>query len=362
MGIVQGMLTDYRAPLFDDIALRCTRGLSVLAGTARKGQAIKTVDLLEHAKLVHVRNFNLFSGTLNLVWQKDLLSNLRDIEPDVLIVQASPRMLTTKLAIRFMKARRRPVLGWGLGTMEVVKGLSGLRSFGRTRFLKKLDGIIAYSSRAAEEYAMVGIPQDRIWVAANAIARRPDHSPPARPDNFDEPAVILFVGRLIEWKRLDLLIEACAKVSEKQQIKLRIVGDGPARAGLEQLANQIYPSTVFTGGLFGEKLTPEFYAADLFVLPGMGGLAIQQAMAHGLPVIVAEGDGTQTDLIRPESGWNVTPDSSDALAKLIEEAISDRARLREMGKHAYKIVAEEINIENMVEVFIRVLRQITGQQ
>ena len=45
--------------------------------------------------------------------------------------------------------------------------------------------------------------------------------------------------------------------------------------------------------------TAHFAGADLFVLPGTGGLAVQEAMSYALPVIVAKGDGTQEDLVRP---------------------------------------------------------------
>ena len=51
------------------------------------------------------------------------------------------------------------------------------------------------------------------------------------------------------------------------------------------------------------------------MLPGTGGLAVQQAMAHGLPVIVAQGDGTQDDLVRPENGWQIPPDDLAALTR-----------------------------------------------
>lgn len=359
--IVQGVLPDYRAPLFDDVARRCTKGLSVLAGFHGKGLAVKTVDSLEIAKFVRVRNVRLFPPPLVVTWQIGMMARFRDLDPDVLVVLADARLLTTRLAIRWMRKRGRPVIGWGLGTMEVRRGLSPLRKIWRNRFLRRFDRMIAYSSRAADEYAAVGIPRDRIWVAANATTRRPSGPPPARPENFDEPATVLFVGRLIAWKRVDLLIEACAKLPESLQPRLRIVGDGPVRTGLEEMAKEVYPRAVFTGGLFGEELAPEFNAADLLVLPGMGGLAIQQAMAHALPVIVAEGDGTQSDLIRPESGWNVTPDNSDALAELMSEALANRPRLRKMGTHAYRIVAEEINIETMADVFVEAMRCATGQ-
>jgi glycosyltransferase involved in cell wall biosynthesis len=75
-------------------------------------------------------------------------------------------------------------------------------------------------------------------------------------------------------------------------------------------------------------------------------------MSYGLPVIVAQGDGTQDDLVREENGWQIPPDDFDALLSTMKEALSDAGRLRAMGAESYRIVKEETNIEKMVETFV----------
>jgi glycosyltransferase involved in cell wall biosynthesis len=128
---------------------------------------------------------------------------------------------------------------------------------------------------------------------------------------------------------------------------------------LETLASVIYPRTAFHGAQRGAELENWFNEADLFVLPGTGGLAVQEAMAHGLPVIVAEGDGTQDDLVRPVNGWRVPPGGEAAFASVLQEALSDPPRLRRMGKESFRIVQEEANLEEMVRAFVRALTAIT---
>src|SRR3990172_3199317 len=141
--------------------------------------------------------------------------------------------------------------------------------------------------------------------------------------------------------------------------RLVIVGEGPERENLEQVARQVYPSAQFIGARHGDELKPYFAGADLFVLPGTGGLAVQEAMSHGLPVIVAKGDGTQDNLVRPGNGWQVPPGNYDALVSTMKEALADVERLREMGKESFRIVSEEINLEKMVEVFVRALNSVS---
>jgi glycosyltransferase involved in cell wall biosynthesis len=164
----------------------------------------------------------------------------------------------------------------------------------------------------------------------------------------------LFVGRLQSRKRVDHLLRACASLPGEMQPRLVVVGDGPERNSLEQLAKEIYPSAEFPGAIHGPDLTPFFSTADLFVLPGTGGLAVQEAMSHALPVIVAQGDGTQDDLVRPENGWQIPPDDLAALSSILKTALSDAPRLRSMGLESYRIVSQEINLERMVAVFVEV--------
>lgn len=145
----------------------------------------------------------------------------------------------------------------------------------------------------------------------------------------------------------------------ESQPRLLIVGDGPERDSLQTLASEAYPSAEFIGAKHGAELKPYFEQADLFVLPGTGGLAVQEAMSYGLPVIVAKGDGTQDDLVREMNGWQIEPENYSALVSAMKNALSDTARLREMGKESFRIVSEEINIQKMAEIFIRALNSLT---
>jgi glycosyltransferase involved in cell wall biosynthesis len=272
------------------------------------------------------------------------------------VVEANPRYPATRLAVRWMRQRGRPVVGWGLGAPPLSGRLAGLRRWERLSLLRSLDAVVAYSRRGAEQYrALMVLPPERVVYAANATAARPAVPPPERPPAFAGRPAVLFVGRLQARKRLDNLLRACAMLPEASQPRLVIVGEGPARADFEALARQIYPQAEFVGARHGAELEPFYAAADLFVLPGTGGLAVQQAMAHGLPVMVARGDGTQDDLVRPENGWLVPPDDLGALAETLRLALADPAELRRRGAESYRIVAEEANVEAMAGVFIAVL-------
>ena len=366
LAIQQRVLPAYRAPFFNLLAEACQGGLSVFAGSALPEEAIAHSGELDRARFYPARNLNLFPirSPFYQCWQVGWRRWLEAWQPDVLIVEANPRYPTTRMAVRWMHARRKPVLGWGLGVPSLAAGsfgqswLEAWRQRQRVPFLRSLDGMIAYSRRGAEEYRRLGFPPGRVFVAPNAVTPRPTHPPPSRPEEVGHPPVVLFVGRMQARKRLDLLFQACAALPSGSQPDVWIVGDGPDRSDFERQAQQLYSKARFFGERRGEELEPLFAGADLFVLPGTGGLAIQQAMAHGLPVVVAQGDGTQEDLVCPSNGWLVPPGDLSSLIQTLKSALGDRRRLREMGAESYRIVSEEVNLEKMANVFVQAACQV----
>ena len=350
LGLQQRVLPNYRAPFFDALAERCRGGLSILAGQPRAQEAIELAESLQSARVFPANNVHYLGGRFYVYRQMGLGAWLNAWQPDVLIMETNPRNLSNPFALRWMHAHQRPVIGWGLGSW------GGLL---RSGLLKRMDALITYSQQGAEQYARAGIRLERIFVAPNAMAPRPKLPMPERPPAFiGGQAVVLFVGRLQPRKRVDLLLRACAALPPSMRPHLLVVGDGPARADLEALAASVYPQAEFLGARYGAELEAVFRTADLFVLPGTGGLAIQQAMSFGLPVMAAEADGTQNDLVRPGNGWQLTPGSLDSLVAALQDALEAPIRLRMMGRVSYQIVDEQINLERMVEVFLQAIASV----
>ena len=357
LALQQRVLPAYRAPFFDLLAHSCAGGLSLFAGQPLNVEGIAAAEGLTQAGYTPARNrhFSDPSTKFYLCWQAGVVDWLELANPDMLIVEANPRYWSNRLAIRWMKKQGRPVLGWGLGAPPLSGILASVRRYSRQSYLKSLDGILAYSQNGAAEYKALGIPPERVFVAHNSVMARPVFDLPARSLQYHRQPTVLFVGRLQARKRVDILLKACAAMPKKLQPRLIVVGDGPARAEFQTMAAAIYPVAEFPGAKHGPELVSYFLAADLFALPGTGGLAVQQAMSYGLPVVVAKGDGTQDDLVRPANGWQVSPGDQNAFSAVLLEALGDIHRLRTMGAESYRITREEINLEQMVNSFVKAL-------
>ena len=355
VALQQRVAPDYRAAFFDRLASACSGGLDVFAGHPRPDEGIVAVDRLAIARMTPARNRHILRGPFYLCDQPGLEAWLDSTDPDVLILEANPRYLANRAAVEWMHRRRRPVLGWGLGA-HAARGLPGkIRSWFRRRYLHEFDGLIAYSSLGAAQYRAMGFPAQRVFVAANAVLPAPAVLAARTPIEGRQPR-LLFVGRLQSRKRVDLLLRAGARLSP--QAEIWIAGDGPARADLERLARELGGPTRFTGDVRGSALDALFNQADVFVLPGTGGLAVQQAMAHGLPVIVAEGDGTQSDLVSPANGWLIPAGSEQALMTALDQALEDPVRLLSMGAESYRLAVERFNIDAMAAAFVRALNAV----
>lgn len=369
MGVQQRVFPSYRAAFFDALAQRCAGGLSIFSGQPLAWEALGSAAELRVARHARARNLYIGQGALLFVWQAGIRGWLEGWQPDVLVADTNPRNLSTNVAVRWMMARRKPVIGWGLGAPPQTGVLSRALNRSRSRFLSHFDAVIAYSQTGAEQFAAAGVAREKIFIAPNAVTPRPAHPAPDRPPVFAQGRPeVLFVGRLQERKRVDSLLRACAHLPESIQPRLVIVGDGPVRPALQHLARQVYPRAVFAGEQRGAALEPYYHAADLFVLPGTGGLAIQQAMSYALPVIVAEADGTQSDLLAADAagcapnGWLLPAGDGAALLRTLTTALADPTRLRSMGLESYRIVAEQVNIDRMVDVFAGAVEFVTARR
>ncbi len=363
LALQQRVLPAYRVPFFDALAGACRGGLSVFAGEPGAGESISTAASLAVARYVPASNHHFLTAEnpLYVCWQAGLSGWLDEWQPDILVLEANSRNLSSRLGIKWMRDRGKPVIGWGLGLPASGGGIvSRLRNQESLNFIRSFDAMIAYSRRGAQEYLSLGFPDRSVFVASNAVAPLPQSPAPQRPAGFAGKPTVLFIGRLQARKRIENLLAACAALPVALQPRLVIVGEGPARQEFETAAKTVYPSAEFLGERHDTGLDPIFASADLFVLPGTGGLAVQQAMAHGLPVIVAQGDGTQEDLVRPGNGYLVPPGDQAALTRSLQDALSDPVRLRRMGQESYRIVREEINLEKMVQAFISAVNQVAS--
>ena len=176
----------------------------------------------------------------------------------------------------------------------------------------------------------------------------------------------IFVGRLVDWKCVDLLLEAFRVVVSRTSATLEVLGDGPMRGSLEALAGALGVAgvVIFKGWLTQAECARRIREADVLVLPSIyecGGAVVLEAMACGLPV-VATNWGGPADYLDGSCGILVDPVSREGFIEGLSEAMTRLAEslsLREaMGRAGRERVIREfdwdLKVDRMLEIYERV--------
>lgn len=171
----------------------------------------------------------------------------------------------------------------------------------------------------------------------DAAAIRERHGLGSRP-------VVVSVSRLVKRKGHDRLIEAWPAVLRAvPDAALLVVGDGPARRHLERRAAKraLHHSIVFTGTVPAEELPAHLAAGDVFALPmrdrlagieteGLG-LAVLEASAAGLPVVVGRSGGSPSAVLDGQTGRLVNGKDRADIARAVIGLLTEPDRARAMG-------------------------------
>jgi len=177
---------------------------------------------------------------------------------------------------------------------------------------------------------------------------------PAESREEGGPVRLVFVGRVVHQKGLDVLLSALAKLPSEADYALTIVGDGPLRGALtEQAASLgVLPRLRFAGWAGREEMPELLRRADLFVFPsrdeGMPN-AVLEAMAAGLPVVATRISGNEEVVADGETGLLVPPDDPDALAGALAGLLADAALRRQLGAAGRARVCREYSWQSVAE-------------
>jgi glycosyltransferase involved in cell wall biosynthesis len=173
---------------------------------------------------------------------------------------------------------------------------------------------------------------------------------------------VLFVGRLVAYKGVDVLLRAMRDV----QATALIVGDGPLRVSLEaQAAEAGLTSRVkFLGHLGDEDVVAHFHACDVFVLPSVTraetfGVVQLEAMACGKPVVSTNvPTGVPWVNRHGVTGLVVEPGDAGSLASALNTVISDPALRARMGAAAQRRVDDDFSVDGMVSLAAGLYREV----
>jgi glycosyltransferase involved in cell wall biosynthesis len=221
------------------------------------------------------------------------------------------------------------------------------------------DRIISVSPQCRQKLINLGVPEKKITVIPNGVDLKLFDSIQVKK----VPNQVLYVGRLVDFKHVDWLIQSFAIVlKEVPGAKLKIVGGGPEREKLEELVKKLglRARVTFTG------LTPTYEAvtryykeSEVFVLPSTvegEAIVLKEAMAAGLPLIAMNisGSGVLSLVRDKENGFLLEPRRPEIIAEKIVQLLRDEKMRRKMGEIGRKFVEKfdwDIIADRTLEVY-----------
>jgi glycosyltransferase involved in cell wall biosynthesis len=229
--------------------------------------------------------------------------------------------------------------------------------------IRQFDAVLPIGTANDRYYESIGVPRSRRYLAPytvdNAFFRSRRVSRAEARGKLRLPMddfVVLFCGKLVPWKQPDVIVKACARMRSARRTRVVVVGDGPLRASLVRFAQDHTIPLTMLGFQNQTEMSTAYSAADVLVLPSVRepwGLAVNEAMCCGLPVLVSDRVGASLDLVIPGENGEIFPvgDAPTLATQLDNLASNEDVRV------SYAVASERLidgwSIDATVEGIVR---------
>ena len=353
--------TPYRAPLLDRVAAHPDVELTTVYAARTVAGRAWSVEL--HHPAVFLGGVTI-PGARRIVRHDypltpGVFGALGDAHPDVVVVSGWSTF-AAQGALAWCRARRVPYV------LLVESHDAGPKAGWRRRvketavppIVRGAGGVLVVGSLARASVVALGADPSRIRVFANTIdvaayGARADALLERRPalraelGLAEHEVAVVSVARLVLEKGLDTLLRAAASAD----VRAVVVGSGPARSQLETLGTE----AIFTGELSGERVAEAYAAADVFALLSTHepwGVAVNEAAASGLPLVLSDRVGAAADLLRDGENGVLVPSGDTTAAADAFRRLRDPELRRAYGARSRELVAGwgyEPSVDALVE-------------
>jgi glycosyltransferase involved in cell wall biosynthesis len=362
-------ISPYRIPLYD--AMGRTPEWDFRVFTCVDREAGRQWDLERDLSFHHQRSFSFsylarrrrtsvaaFDAQAQIHVPVGHFLDLCRFRPDVVIsAEFGFRTLTAAAYATLFRAK---LVVWWEGTCHTSRSCTRGQRLLR-RLLHRRPHAYVCNGRESRRYLeMLGVPPGKVFEVGQAVDAgrlQPSWTAAEREACRRELGIsglcYLYTGRLIPLKGIDRLLDAWRQFTRQAGVEatLLLVGDGALRGSLEEQAARAGLQNVVFHGFVQPSQMPRIYgAADFYVLPSLEdcwSLAVEEAMASGLPVIDSRYNGGSELIVEGENGWVADPVDVADLAGKLSAAWEARDRRKAIGRCAQRAV-QRMSIDNVV--------------
>lgn len=219
------------------------------------------------------------------------------------------------------------------------------------------------NSQGLKELALRTNPRQEVGIIPNGVDVK--HFMPAQKGSENGSKIIkltLGASRVTDRKGIKYLIEAIDLLKDEFEFSLKVIGEGNAKARLEQMVQELGLEKwiTFVGRIPREETLPYYQEADVFVLPSLNeGMsnAMLEALACGLPIIATRTGGAEELVREGVNGLLIKQEDAHDLARALRALVSDADMRSRMGEES-RTLAESMSWENVAQQYVEVYRHV----
>jgi len=374
--IQQPALPKYRVPFFAELAGREGVKVKVLYSSADNeldNQVSPEIDLEFVPMWVHR------VGSRHLMWHSAQWNSARRGTCDILVLSWDAQYLSLIPALLRSRFSGIRTILWGHG---YSKNEAWYRKRIRDSIAMLANALVFYDFVTAKRFIDSGWGKERIFVAPNSLNQEEIQKARVewlgeserlarfrRGEALDGHVNIIYIGRVYEDNRLDLLIKALPLIKEAvPDIQILIIGKlNDTACTLQSLAERldVADSIRWLGAIYQEEeIAPYMLSAKLFCYPANIGLSIMHAMGYGVPVLTGDNIASHNPEIHilknDENGCLFQHANVDALAARIISLVNSPERLASLGSSARAAVLDSFTIKKMADGFMSAVNYLSG--
>jgi 1,2-diacylglycerol 3-alpha-glucosyltransferase len=354
--LVTEIISPYRIPLFNSLAPQPGLELHVIFLSETDPSLRQWEIYRDEIKFSYqvLPSWRRRIGKYNLLVNREMTGALSVAAPQV-IVCGGYSYLASWQCLLWSRRQRIPFLLWSESNERDSRRRAPMVEFLKKKFLRRCTRFIVPGQSARAYLRAHGVDNENIFTAPNAVdndlfsiaaARVRSQAEQLRQDLALPERYFLFVGRFVREKGVFDLLEAYAKLDAhlREQMGLVFVGDGPLRRALEEQAARISPGTIrFKGFVQRDNLAKYYGLAEALVLATHSdtwGLVVNEAMACGLAIILADVAGCAPDLIKAKwNGFLIQPKDISSLAAAMASLAAKPDLCKSMGTNSRQHIA-----------------------
>ena len=358
VNIVQTAMADYRDNFVDMLLEENKFEISIYTGKYYFNKTTKTSsNILSKKNVFLVKNIYLFRRSMLF----QLLPFIELFKCEILIIELNPRILSNIPLILIRKILGKKTLMWG--HVWSRSGPLSRNEILRSNYRKISDGLILYTEQQKKELLSKENFKDKIYVAPNSIYRYSQMS-----TDKVEPKDLIYVGRLVPEKKIDLLLKAIgqykAYFDNIDNFKLQIVGSG-TQEYTDYLFNILNKEGIngmvnFHGHISDVNRLREIYSRAFFsISPGYVGLSLTQSLSFSTPMIISKNEHHSPEIELFDEGKNgiyFKTDNIEDLYRSIKGLYENYDKWVEKSEVLAKECQLNYSVESMVNGFLKACR------